>query len=152
MRSSIHFIFTAVLAGALFPFFGRGSLIVFLSGWLIDADHFLLWVVTRRNLHIGKFYHYHMVESERNNYRSEDGNLHLAHTIEFLALAVIAAFLHPLALVFLIGLLGHYLLDAIWLAAVPKRIILNHSVIWWIVANKIRGNGGKREREIPQKH
>ena len=138
MRSSVHFIFTAVLAAALSPFFGWGAMVMFLSGWLIDADHFLLWVVTRRNFNVGKFYRHHMVESQKTGYHTEDGNLHIAHTAEFLALAVIAAFFHPLALVFLIGLLAHYALDAIWLAAVPRRIILNHSIIWWIVVNKIR--------------
>ena len=143
MRSSIHFIFTAFLAAALFPFFGWAALAAFLGGWLIDADHFLWWISTRKNLNIRQFFHYHNHEAPKCSYHSDDGDLYLGHTIEFLAVAIGAAFFHPLAQVFLIGLAGHYILDAIWLATAPKRIVLNHSIIWWVFINKIKKNGGK---------
>jgi hypothetical protein len=140
----MHLIFTAILALILYPLFGPWVAIMFLSGWLIDADHFVWWIGTRKNLNFKEFWHYHEVEAPKDNYRADDGDLYLGHTVEFLGIVMFASIFHPVALLFLIGLIGHYLLDAIWLATVPGRIVLDHSLLHWILVNWVRKEGKKK--------
>ena len=138
MNTYIHLAFTSLLALMLYPLFGPWVLIIFLGGWLIDFDHYVWWVATRKRLNIREFFHFYNVESPKSNHHVNDGNIFLGHTIEFFLLALILAFLHPIGLIFFIGLLEHWILDAIWLATVPKRLILNHSLLSWLWMHKIK--------------
>ncbi len=136
MNTATHAIFTLVLAALLFPFFGWKALVVFASGVLIDVDHLLWYAYKTRSLSPFKCYKYYT--DHKNKWKEHIGFLHIFHTIEFFVIIIAAAFYNEYALIFLIGLAGHYLLDLIWHLTVPKRVLLDHSIIHWIYLNMIK--------------
>ena len=136
-----HVAFSAIIVLLLHYLYGLDALLafmVFAGGVLIDIDHYLWRMYKNKEFNPLDCYSYYKNDSPKNNYSGDNGNLHIFHTIEFLIAAVLLAFYRKPALMFVIGLLGHYLLDFIWHITVPKRVILNHSMISWIIKNKIR--------------
>ena len=136
MKAAVHFVASAILAASLYPIFGLKALLIFAGGFLIDIDHYLWYIYKYRNLSLSDCYGHYMIQVERNDFTLNNGILLIFHTAEFLtAIAVIALF-SQYVIIFSIGLLSHYLLDLIWHIAVPKRVIANHSILWWLIKNR----------------
>ena len=133
-----HTVVSAILAFLLYPPYGLKVLIIFAGGVLIDIDHYFWRICKNKEFNPLDCYRYYLNESPKNNFKRDDGNLHIFHTIEFFIVAILLSLYSKIAFIFTIGLLGHYLLDLIWHITVPKRVILNHSIISWIIKNKIK--------------
>ena len=71
------------------------------------------------------------------NFEKNKGILLIFHTSEFLLLAVAGAFYSKIILAFLVGLVVHSLLDMVFLYAVAKEFVANHSITAWIIKNLI---------------
>ena len=138
MKTTVHLVASAILAAALYPVFGWKAVFILAGGVLIDVDHYLWYVCKYKKFSLFGCYNHFIVQMESNHQKENMGILIAFHTIEFLLIAGILSFYSQYALVFTIGLLAHYLLDLIYLYAVPKRFIANHSVIYWIYKNKIQ--------------
>ena len=132
-----HMLLSSILALVFYPFFKWSVLLILISGVAIDIDHYLWRMYKNKEYNPLDCYRYYLYQSPKNNFKADNGNLHIFHTTEFLAISVFLSFYSTLALLFTIGLLGHYILDAIWHVSVPKRVILNHSLISWIIKNTI---------------
>ena len=131
METWVHSLFSLILAAILYPFFGWGALFVFIGGVMIDFDHYIWYVYNLRKYNPFKCYTYFIKDIGKNNWQDVQGTVLVFHTVEFLALCIILSFFNTIALLFTIGLIGHYLLDFIWYLRVPKRAILDHSLIHW---------------------
>jgi len=138
MKTSVHLIVSSILAIILYPTFSWNVIFIIVGGVFIDIDHYFWYVYKYKKFSLFDCYKFFIVEAEKNGWKYVIGVLLVFHTIEFLVLIVLSSFFNQLALIFTIGLLGHYLLDLVWHVLVPKRIIVNPSIISWIVKNKIQ--------------
>jgi len=138
MKSSVHLLVTLILAAILYPIFNWKVVFIIVGGALIDIDHYFLYIYRFSNFSMKNCFKYYYVEVKKNNYKDLMGSLLIFHTIEFLLISEILSFYTEFALMFTIGLLIHYLLDLIWFYFVLKRLLFNHSIIYWIIKNKIQ--------------
>ena len=89
----IHFITSLVLMVILYPFFGYWSGAVFIGGFFIDVDHYLWWVMDKRNFSLIKGYRNMAEEAKKNKERFSQiierplylklDRLHIFHVWEF---------------------------------------------------------------------
>lgn len=138
MKTSIHSIFSIILAVILYPIFGWKVELIVAGGVLIDVDHYLWYIYKYNNLNLLDCYRHYLNRMDRKGIMENIGILLLFHTIEFFLLMAILSLYVEEFFIFTIGLIAHYFLDLIYLYYVPKRFIANHSVISWIIANKIQ--------------
>ena len=136
MKTSVHFIASAILAVALYPVFNWKTALILIGGFLIDIDHYFWYVCKYKNFNLIKSYEFFMRNLKLNEFTNVTGILLIFHTIEFFLIMLLLSFYNEFALIFTIGLLSHYLLDFIWFYFILKKFMLNHSVIWWIIKNK----------------
>lgn len=138
MKPLVHILFSLILAVVLYPIFNWRVLFVLAGGFLIDIDHYLWHIYKYKKFNLINSYKFYMKNIEVNDFTNVTGILLIFHTIEFFLIIIFLSFYNQFVLLFLIGLLGHYLLDLIWCIRVPKRVIVNHSIIWWITKNKLK--------------
>jgi hypothetical protein len=138
MKPSVHLLVSLILAVILYPTFNWKVLFILIGGVLIDIDHYFLYIYRFRKFNLRNCYNYFYVEARKDNFKGIIGSLLIFHTIELLLISIILSFYIEFALIFTISLLIHYLLDLIWHYLVPKRLIANHSIISWIIKNKIQ--------------
>jgi hypothetical protein len=136
MKVIIHFITSSILAAVLYPTFSWKVFLIIAGGVLIDIDHYLWYAYKYKNFSLVKSYKFYAANAEK--YKIHAGILLIFHSIEFLVVLAVISFYTEFALLLTIGLLLHHLLDLIWVYFVPKRFIINYSVIAWVIKNKIQ--------------
>ena len=138
MKLWVHLLSSLILAILLYPLLNFKVLFVLAGGTLIDVDHYFWYICRHKKFNLIGSYKFFMKNIEINDYTNVKGILLIFHTIEFLSIMILFSFYNKFALLFTIGLLSHYLLDFIWFYFILKRFILTHSIIWWIIKNKIK--------------
>ena len=109
----IHAIASAIIAAVLFPFFGAWSLLVFVGGVLIDADH-VIWYYTRKGyFDLKATYHYSKNISKYKNVREYSEAVMIFHTFDVFAAVLIMSIIYNPIVMVLIGLFFHLILDYI---------------------------------------
>ena len=136
MKTSVHIAASAALAAMVYPFFQWKVPLIFVGGVLIDVDHYLWYVYKYKKLSLLGCYRHYMKHMGDSHQEKDFGTLLIFHTAEFLLLMAVLSFYSEYFLVFTIGLFGHYLLDLAYLYSVPKKFIVNHSVIYWLCMGK----------------
>jgi len=124
MLPSKHFLFGVIFAGILYLIFPEigfaGFFIVAVSSFLIDVDHYLYYVFSKKNLSLRQAYNWSMKRrkeffalpwKERNNFQSIPCILHGIEIL--LILFLLGIFLHKYFLFAFVGFAFHLLLDAI---------------------------------------
>jgi hypothetical protein len=109
----IHgFIFTLFLYITLgipkiFPF-----IIIFLSTFLFDVDHYILYVWRKKDFSLKNAYQWHVdLINEYIDRKTHKPLPHFFHAVEFLILMIILSFFNQIILYMTIGLLFHSILD-----------------------------------------
>lgn len=138
METWKHSFLSLILVAVSYPLFGWQSIIIFAGGVLIDIDHYFWYAYRYRKLSVIACYRHFIAGIKKKDFSENFGILLVFHTIEFLAFVVVLSFYSKIALIFLIGLLPHYLLDAIFIYTLAKRVISDHSVIHWAYKNLIQ--------------
>jgi len=138
MKTWVHSIFSLILAIIFYPEFGWETLSILIGGVLIDVDHYLWYIFKFKNFDLFRCYTYFIFDIRKMHWKDILGSILIFHTIEFLALSVFLSFYSDFALLFTIGLIGHYILDMIWHFFVPRMVLVNHSVIYWFLKNNIQ--------------
>jgi len=138
MKVWVHFVFSLAIGIILYPIFGWKALFVLAGGVLIDLDHYLWYAYRHKKANFFEAYKYYLKNLEKNDFTSDIGILLVFHTIEFLALMIVLSFYGEAFFLFTIGLLLHYLLDAVFLYFVAKRLIADYSLVHWVLKNKIQ--------------
>ena len=136
MRTWVHVLSSLILAISLFPIFKWKVIIILISGVLIDIDHYFWYIYKHKRYSLLDCYRYYLIDVPSKNFEDVLGCLIIFHTVEFLLLMVTLSFYFTYAFIFTIGLLLHYILDVIFYFMVPKRVLANHSILWWIIKNK----------------
>lgn len=136
MKPWVHFLSSLILAVILYPAFEWKVMVIFISGFLIDIDHYLWYIYKYKKFNLFACHRYYTTDAKKNGFKNLEGILLVFHTIEFTLASIFLSFYNDFVLLFTIGLLTHYLLDLIWYYFVTKRFIANHSIISWIIKNK----------------
>lgn len=137
MKVSTHFFYSLILAVILYPIFSWKAALILAGGVLIDIDHYFWYVYKYKKINFLDCYKHYLERMDEHKIMENIGILLIFHTIEFLSIMIFLSFYSDLALIFTIGMMPHYLLDLVFLYAVPKRFIANHSIILWLAKNKI---------------
>ena len=113
-----HFILTLILCIPLYFLFQEKVIIIFLTGFLIDIDHYLEYIISHKNFSLKKAYKFYIKKGEIILKQAKKGiphrfkpYIHIFHTIEFLILIIILSFYSIYAKLILIGLIFHQILD-----------------------------------------
>lgn len=116
MFPSRHFLACTLLFIVMFPVYKFWALLVFVSGWLIDSDHYL-WTFFRFGwVNPMRSYRFYAEKRERMMYRDV---LHIFHTLEFLVVVgvIFAIFwkydflVFPLALSLVVHMIMDFLFE-----------------------------------------
>ena len=107
MHVKDHIIAAVIFSAALSPIFRWYTLVILLSAILIDADHYLWYIIFRKKWSLKKAY-----------YHRRDGTFHdlldIAHTIEFWILIAILSIFSKFFFLVLVGITFHFILDFIY--------------------------------------
>lgn len=121
MFPKYHILFGALFSiflWLIYPAIGLYVIIVFLATFLIDIDHYLVYVIRKKAINPRKahsyFYSIHKnLKPMLNKGVKVKAPLVFIHTIEFLVFTFVLALFYPLFLFILAGILFHSLLDVI---------------------------------------
>lgn len=103
-----HFIASLALSLALFPLFGYTSFLVMVSGFLIDADHYLWYIL--------KYNDFSLIKAvQKTKDKSVKYKIHIFHLYEFFGLCVVLAFFYDAFIAMSAGLAVHYIMDMIYM-------------------------------------
>jgi hypothetical protein len=136
MKPNAHILISSILALILYPFFSWNVLFIFIGGVMIDIDHYFWYTLKHKKFSLSNCYKFYMDRSEISRIHENDGILLILHTIEFLIVTVILSLYYEFALLFLVGLVSHYILDLIFLYSIPKSLIADHSLVHWLLKQK----------------
>ena len=132
MLVSRHFIVTLILAIVLFPVYKWLSLLVFISGLLIDADHFLWYAARFKHFSLKGAYYYSL--NKRREHREEDV-LHILHVIEIWILIFILGFFNEIFFILALGLAVHQFMDFYACIKNKEHYSRTFSLFTWIARN-----------------
>ena len=131
MNLSCHFCASAILTLLLWPFFGSWSLLAFVSGFLVDADHYLYYVLSGRGISLRKAYRFFMHERPAGLIVID-----VFHTAEAIIAAAVLGLLWFPAWALFAGLAVHLLMDAAYEKLVCRECRRYHSIIEWLLKRK----------------
>jgi len=113
-----HILFGLIFSLILIPFIGQWSIVLFLSTFLFDIDHYFYYAFTRKDYSLSKSIKF-FINSEREKRKSKKSNggvkyfLCIFHTYEFILLMIILSLFFEIFAVITLGLLFHLFLDFI---------------------------------------
>jgi len=103
-----HFLLGAIFSLLLWPIFGSSSLIIFASSFLVDFDHYLLYVKLTKNYNLFGAYYFMKKLAKK---KSKKKYLFVFHTIEFWLLLIAASLYSRFIFLIFIGVILHMLFD-----------------------------------------
>ena len=125
MKLYQHFIVSCLLAALLYPFYGAYSLLLMITGYLMDIDYIFIYFFRFGDLHPLCAYKYLTTAQMTRK------DLFLFHSIEFIPLL---SFLpYQLAIPLIIGFIVHLILDITEELFIIKKRIKTFSIIYWII-------------------
>ncbi|PXY71330.1 hypothetical protein CXX78_00655 [Candidatus Parvarchaeota archaeon] len=114
-------------------------LLVFLSSFLIDFDHYLVAVKNTKSLSLQKAFNYFALlgknELNRKKKKRKKDPLMIFHTAEFHLLVLAVGFLEEAFLFIFLGMFFHSLLDIIWLIKNDRLHKREYFLINWLRDN-----------------
>ena len=145
MYPKYHIFYGLILAGVLYFFFGFSvfaCLIVFLSSFLFDVDHYLNYVFKNRDFSLKKAYVWNVKRGLRwRKFSYSEKQQHkiaffMFHGIEFMILLLILAYFHVFFFWVFLGVLFHMVLDYIDIFYQRDLWYSKFSEIYILVRNK----------------
>lgn len=124
-----------ILSLIFYPLFGNYVSIIFLSSFLFDVDHYIEYIIRKKDFSLIKAY---KEAQELNKIQKSlkrifiNDVLHIFHAIEFIIIIGILSFFSKPFLMILIGLLFHNLLDIIEMAYYKTFKSRSPSIILWL--------------------
>lgn len=125
-----HIKYSAIPCGILVPFLGYKVIWFLLGSILIDADHYITYVLRFKDFNVARMFKYYHEDlfKEINPYV-----LNIFHTVEFLIVLLILSFYSSVFLLMLMGLVFHLLLDSIHLYKIGRLSARAHSIVEYLV-------------------
>lgn len=119
-----------------------GVLLIFLSSFLIDTDHFFWYIYRKKSFNLKESYFWfkekrkqwlQLSENQREKYKRP---YLIFHSIEFWIILVLLSFLNKLFLFILLGIIIHIILDYIEIIYLKEKFYMKFSLIWVFIKNK----------------
>lgn len=136
MLPKYHIILSIIVAIILY-FFNLDFLSIilfFLAALLIDIDHYILYITTKKSFNFSKAYKYFKYELGKKKLKKPKTLLLIFHTIEFFILLLVLSFFLPLFWPILFGGLFHEVVDLVHNSTIKdKKYIKAPSLILYIV-------------------
>lgn len=136
MRASVHLLTSLILAGLLYPVFKWKVVLILVGGFLIDVDHYILYIYRFRKFNFIECNHYFTTEAEKNNHSDVMGVCLAFHTIEFFLIVILLAFYYKVLWILVIGLVSHYLWDLYYIIIVVRQYVVDYSFLHWLYKHK----------------
>jgi hypothetical protein len=140
MLPKYHFILSFILSFLLLifnvnPIF---CLLFFLSGFLIDTDHFIYYVQKKKDFNLRNAYYYNKNYLEQDLKRKNQTRLvYIFHTVEFLIILFVLSLFSELLWSVLLGCLFHILTDFISeISSKHKKYKRVYSLIFYAAEKK----------------
>jgi hypothetical protein len=145
MLPKTHAILKAIFSILLYVLFHTSLfnvLIVFLSSFLIDFDHYLWFLYRKKSFNLKKAYFWfkekrkkwlELSKKEREKHRRA---YLIFHSIEFWMLLLFLSFFNKIFLFILLGVLFHMIFDYIEIFYVKEKFYFKLSLIWIYLKNK----------------
>jgi hypothetical protein len=149
MLPKYHLILGILFSLFLIIFFGLNLVeagIVFFSSFLIDVDHYLLYVFKKKDLNLKNAVIWfkkrrekwiNLSKKEKNEFKRP---IYIFHGIEFFSLLIISCFFNFFFFFILIGFIFHILIDLIEIVLIKDSVFFKMSIIYTFLA----GRGKKR--------
>jgi len=152
MLPKTHALWGFVFSAVLFIFIPGVSLVdaslVFLASFFVDADHYLYYVLRKKDLSLKNAYAWFIEKRDflrslnSEEIRKYERAIMIFHGIEFWAILAFLIFIHKIFLFILLGILFHMCLDLIDLV---RRDMPMHSKLSQIYTHKTNKNRKKLE-------
>ena len=138
MHTKWHILFGFVFSYLLIYFFNfslLAGIIIFFSSVLIDADHYLRYLILKKDWNPIKFWNWSETQKEKwkklsfrqkNQYKMP---IFIFHGIEFFAIIIALSFLHPIFFWILLGIILHFILDFIEIIYLKNPLYMKFSQI-----------------------
>ncbi len=129
----------AFLAWLIFPRIGIYALFIFLASFLIDIDHYFIYVTREKDFNFKKSFTYFTKIHEKiklnlKKRKKVKAPLVVLHTIEFLILLTILSLFNMVVFFMLVGFFFHSVLDVIQIHFEFKTLSIRHfSLIFYFV-------------------
>jgi hypothetical protein len=113
-----HFLLGIILFLVLLPFIGSWALIPFIFSFLIDIDHYIYFIIYKKEFNIIKVYTL-LAGTDKENLATKHKNnsqkyfMCIFHTYEFLILIIILSLFFEFFSLVLLGVIFHLILDYI---------------------------------------
>ena len=123
--------------GLLYFFFSKdilGGVLVFLSGFLIDVDHYILYKIISKESFFDIYKRFYDIENRIAPDKDVDKYVLPFHNFEFATIMIILIFVHPIFLPITIGSVLHFLSDII---TVRKFKIKNYYSLIYYFSKKL---------------
>jgi len=146
MLPSKHIFFGAIISFLIWLFFPQiswiGFLLIFLSSVLIDFDHYLYYVIKKKDFSLRNAYYLFLQQSNllkklsHEEKRSHSYGIILFHGVECWILLFLLTFVNKLFIFVLIGVFIHMILDFIDLYRYDMPFYVKLSQVWVHQKNK----------------
>ena len=110
MKPQSHLTVSTLLAALFYPLIGWNALWVFMTGFLVDLDHFIYYYAIKRDLSIKGFFEFFGPE----NQEFHQGCMCIFHSFEILVIFIVASFFSMVIFAATASLAIHYLMDYIY--------------------------------------
>jgi hypothetical protein len=135
MLPHYHLIYGTILAILLLLFPGITyieAIIVLLSSFLIDIDHYISYIIIKKDLSLKKAYFWERYENKAK------GKLNILHTIEVLViLGILSIYIKYIFFIF-IGFIFHFILDLLGLIKRKKLYNREFFIIHYFIKKNAR--------------
>jgi len=128
MLPGIHFMTSAIMAASLFPGFGWKVMFVIFAGFLLDADHYILFLIKEKSFNLVKAYNYFRYGNCSIILKND---VLVFHTIEVLVVLAVLSLYSEIFLMIILGVLLHIILDVIY-DIMLYRDVKMPSLLFWL--------------------
>lgn len=149
MLPKIHAIFGIIFSILFYIIFHItlfAAFLIFLASVLIDSDHYIWYVYTKKSLNITKAYiwfkekrkkWFKLSQKERDKYKRA---YLIFHSIEFWVILFLLSYFNKIFLYMLIGILFHMILDFIEIFYIREKYYFKLSLVWIYLKNHNKEN------------
>ena len=140
-----HIIIGAIISTILYLIFQLTplqTLIIFLASFLIDVDHYLYYILTKKSLSLKKAHNWFFerrkawLKLSHKKRKKGKRTILLFHSVWLIILLIILSYIHSIFLFILIGMLIHLTLDYIELIYLKEPLYPKLFPIYVSISNK----------------
>ncbi len=131
MRLKYHFIVSLLLSIILYQPYGYQAFLVMLSGFLIDIDHYLWYIIKFKDFSLKK-----TVEKTKDT--TIKYKFHVFHLYDIMIILLILSFFSKIFIVLSIGLLVHLIMDYYYMEKNGYKQSQRVRTIFQLISKKVR--------------